>query len=183
MHAMRYAPWIRPPWIRPSSVDSSAMESSSVDSSAVDSSVREAALRKRRERYRDRRARESSEQREARLSMHRLADRERARARRGSETATQREVRLPRRRIADTQRRVIVVGRFICLSVGRSVGGYVYLFPRFLSNRGCCRYQTWICGYVQRALGTARVWSGVVQEQHVYGGGLKLYTVIILGVH
>ena len=56
------------------------------------------------------------------------------------------------------------------------------LFPRFLSNRGCCRYQTWICGYVQRALGTARVWSGVVQEQHVYSGGLKLYTVIILGV-
>ena len=28
--------------------------------------------------------------------------------------------------------------------------------------------QTWICGYVQPALGTARVWSGVVQEQHVY---------------
>ena len=25
--------------------------------------------------------------------------------------------------------------------------------------------------YVQRALGTARVWSGVVQEQHVNGGG------------
>ena len=24
-------------------------------------------------------------------------------------------------------------------------------------------------GYVQRALGTARVWSGVVQEQHVRG--------------
>ena len=48
-----------------------------------------------------------------------------------------------------------------------------------LEPRGCCRYQTWICGYVQRALGTARVWSGVVQEQHVYGGGLKLYTVII----
>ena len=59
----------------------------------------------------------------------------------------------------------------------------VSLFPRFLSNSGCCRYQTWICGYVQQALGTARVWSGVVQEQHVYGGGLKLYTVIILGVH
>ena len=76
--------------------------------------------------------------------------------------------------------------RSVCRSVGRSVGRSVcvcvYLFPRFLSNRGCCRYQTWICGYVQRALGTARVWSGVVQEQHVYGGGLKLYTVIILGV-
>ena len=25
-------------------------------------------------------------------------------------------------------------------------------------------------GYVQRALGTARVWSGVVEEQRVYGG-------------
>ena len=35
----------------------------------------------------------------------------------------------------------------------------------------------------QRALGTARVWSGLVQEQHVYGGGQKLYTAIILGVH
>ena len=89
-----------------SSVDSSAMESPSVDSSAVDSSAREAALRKRRERDRDRHARGSSEQREARLSMHRLADRERARARRGSETATQREVRLARRRIADRSRRV-----------------------------------------------------------------------------
>ena len=72
--------------------------------------------------------------------------------------------------------------RSVGRSVGRSVCLCVYLFPRFLSNRGCCRYQTWICGYVQRALGTARVWSGVVQEQHVYGGGLKLYTVIILGV-
>ena len=88
------------------SVDSSAMESSSVDSSAVDSSAREAALRKIRERDRDRRARENSEQREARLSMHRLTDRERARARSGSETATQREVRLARRRIADRSRRV-----------------------------------------------------------------------------
>ena len=57
------------------------------------------------------------------------------------------------------QRRAIVVG----LSVSRSVG----LTARFLSNRGCSRYQTWICGYVQRALGTARVWSGVVEEQHV----------------
>ena len=28
-----------------------------------------------------------------------------------------------------------------------------------------------------------KVWSGVVQEQHVYGGDLKLYTAIILGVH
>ena len=44
----------------------------------------------------------------------------------------------------------------------------------FLSNCGCYKYQTWIYGYVQRALGTARVWSGVVQEQHVYGGGPKI---------
>ena len=74
---------------------------------------------------------------------------------------------------------LVVVG----LSVGRSVGLSVGLSARFLSNRGCCRYQTWICGYVQPALGTTRAWSGVVQEQHVYGGGLKLYTAIILGVH
>ena len=78
--------WIRPPWNRPS--------------------AREATLRKRRERDRDRRARESSEQREARFSRRRLADRERARARRGSETATQREVILAKRRIADRSRRV-----------------------------------------------------------------------------
>ena len=44
------------------------------------------------------------------------------------------------------QRRVIVVGR----SVDRSVTQAVCLSARFLSNRGCCRYQTWICGYVQR---------------------------------
>ena len=64
-------------------------------------------------------------------------------------------------------------------SVGLSVG--------FLSNCGCCRYHTWIWWYmymyVTQVLGTARVWSGVVQEQHVYGRGLKLYTAIILGVH
>ena len=75
--------------------------------------------------------------------------------------------------------RVIVVG----LLVGLSVGLLVCLSGGFLSNRGCGRYQTWICGYVRRALGTARVWSGVVQEQHVYGEGLKLYTAIMLGVH
>ena len=57
-----------------------------------------------------------------------------------------------------------------------SVGRFVSRFVRtFLSNRGCCRYQTWICGYVQLELGTARVWSGIVQEQHVYGGGLQLH--------
>ena len=51
--------------------------------------------------------------------------------------------------------------------------GSVSLYPRFLSNRGCCRYQTWICGYVQRALGTATVWNVVVEEPRVYGGRLK----------
>ena len=44
-------------------------------------------------------------------------------------------------------------------SVGRlvdqSVCLCVCLSARFLSNCGCGGYQTWICGYVQRALGTA----------------------------
>ena len=71
------------------------------------------------------------------------------------------------------------VGRSVGQSVCRSVG----LFARFLLNRGCGKYQTWIFGYMQRALGTVRVWSSIVQEQHVYGGGLKLYTAIILGMH
>ena len=31
----------------------------------------------------------------------------------------------------------------------------------------------WICGYVQRALGTARVWNVVVKEQRVNRGRLK----------
>ena len=31
----------------------------------------------------------------------------------------------------------------------------------------------WICGHVQRALGTARVWNVVVKEQRVHGGRLK----------
>ena len=67
--------------------------------------------------------------------------------------------------------------RFVGVSVGVSVGLCVGLFLRFLSNRGCCRYQTWICGYVQRALGTARVRNVVVKEQRVYGGEAKIYTV------
>ena len=54
---------------------------------------------------------------------------------------------------------------FVCL--------FVYLSARFLSNGGCCRYQMCICGYVQRALGTARVWNVVVKEQRVHGGRLK----------
>ena len=64
------------------------------------------------------------------------------------------------------------VGRFVRRFVRRR---FVRRFVRrfFLSNRGCCRYQTWICGYVQRALGTARVWNVVVKEQRVYGGRLK----------
>ena len=60
-------------------------------------------------------------------------------------------------------------------SVGRSVGLSVGVSARFLSNRGCCRYQTWICGYMGMCNGHS--------AQHVYGGGLKLYTAIILGVH
>ena len=42
-------------------------------------------------------------------------------------------------------------------SVGLFLGRLICFSARFLSNRGCCRCQTWICGYVQRALGTARV--------------------------
>ena len=64
---------------------------------------------------------------------------------------------------------------YCSLSVFLWVGRSVSLFSRFLSNRGCCRYQTWICGYVQRALGTARVWSGVV-----HGGEAKIYTDVYI---
>ena len=55
--------------------------------------------------------------------------------------------------------------RSVYLSVGRSVClcVCVYLFPRFLSNRGCCRYQTWICGYVGMCNGRS-----VIQEQRGY---------------
>ena len=49
--------------------------------------------------------------------------------------------------------------------------------------RGCCRHQTWVYGYVQRALGTARVWSGAVQRTACLRQGQKLFTAIILGVH
>ena len=42
-------------------------------------------------------------------------------------------------------------------------------------------------GYVGMCNGRSahRVWSGIVQEQHVYGGGQKLYIIIavILGVN
>ena len=65
------------------------------------------------------------------------------------------------------------IGRSVSLSFGQSVSQSVGLSARFLSNLGCGRYQTWICGYVQRTLGTARVWSVVVKEQCVYGGRLK----------
>ena len=61
----------------------------------------------------------------------------------------------------------------------RSVCRFVGLSARFLSNRGCCRYQTWICWYVQRALGTARVWNVVVKEQPVHGGRLKFTLMCI----
>ena len=70
------------------------------------------------------------------------------------------------------------VGRLVYRLVGWSIG----LSARFLSNRGCGRYQMWICGYVQRALGTARVWSVVIKERRVYGWRLKftlMYTFLV----
>ena len=67
-------------------------------------------------------------------------------------------------------------------SVGRSVGLSVGLSARFLSNHGCCIDTK--RGYVGMYNGrSAQQESGVVQEQHVYGGGLKLYTAIVLGMH
>ena len=60
--------------------------------------------------------------------------------------------------------------------VARQVGLFVCLSARFLSNGGFCRYQTWICGYVQQMLGTARVWNVVVKEQRVHVGEAKIYT-------
>ena len=42
-----------------------------------------------------------------------------------------------------------------CLCVCVCVCVCVCLSTRFLSNCGCGGYQTWICGYVQRVLGTA----------------------------
>ena len=39
--------------------------------------------------------------------------------------------------------------------------------------------ETWICGYVQRALGTARVWSCAGKEQRVYGGRLNVLSVCV----
>ena len=47
------------------------------------------------------------------------------------------------------------VGRSVRRLVNLLVCDFVSFSARFLSNRGCCRYQTWICGYMQRALGTA----------------------------
>ena len=46
---------------------------------------------------------------------------------------------------AYAQRRVIVVGRSVSRSVCLSVGRFV---ARFLLNRGCGKYQTWICMWV-----------------------------------
>ena len=53
----------------------------------------------------------------------------------------------------------------------------VCLSARFLSNCGSGGYQTWICGYVQRVLGTARVWSRTAKEQRVYTGRLNGFLV------
>ena len=48
----------------------------------------------------------------------------------------------------------VSVGHSVSRSV-LSVCVCVCLSTRFLSNCGCGGYQTWICGYVQRALSTA----------------------------
>ena len=75
------------------------------------------------------------------------------------------------------QRRVIVVGwsvvgTLVCFSDLSVVCGSVCFSACFLSNRGCCRYQTQICTT------GARHSKSLEQEQHVYGGGLKLYKAI-----
>ena len=72
-----------------------------------------------------------------------------------------------------------MVGRLVNLLVCDFVSPHV--FSRTVAAVDTKR--GYVHGCVQRALGTARVWSGVVQEQHVYGGGQKLYTAVILGVH
>ena len=72
------------------------------------------------------------------------------------------------------QRRVIVVGR----SFGLWVSPHVF-------SQTVAAVDT-KCGYVGMCSGRLaqqEYKSGVVQEQYVYGGGLKLYTAIILGVH
>ena len=65
----------------------------------------EDSLRRRRERERERRACESAQEREDRLSHHRLCDQERARQRETTETTEEREARLARRRVRDRARR------------------------------------------------------------------------------
>ena len=53
---------------------------------------------------------------------------------------------------------------------------------RFLSNqfnRGCYRYQTWICVYMCNG-STARVWNVVVKEQRVQGGWGEIYIIILM---
>ena len=72
---------------------------------------------------------------------------------------------------AHAQRRVIVVGRSVCKLCLRlrsdSVTVCSHVFSRTVAAVDAKR------GYVQRALGTARVWDVVVKEQRVYGGRLK----------
>ena len=63
---------------------------------------------------------------------------------------------------AHAQRRVIVVGLCVGLSFSPSVCPHV--FSRTVAVVDTKR------GYVCM-LGTARVWSGVVEKQHFYGGG------------
>ena len=52
----------------------------------------------------------------------------------------------------------------------------VCLSAFFLSNHGSGGHQMWICGYVQRALATARVWSGVKLSKNSMFMG-RAYTV------
>ena len=58
----------------------------------------------------------------------------------------------------------IIISRSVCRFVGR--------FVRTFS------FEPWICGYVQRALGTTRVWNVVVKEQRVHGGGRLKFTLM-----
>ena len=67
-------------------------------------------------------------------------------------------------------------------SVGLSVGRSVCRFVGLSASRTVAAVDT-KRGYVGMCNGYSAVWSGVVQEQHVYGGGQKLYTAITLGVY
>ena len=94
----------------------------------MDSSAREAAVRNRRERDPNRRVSESSEQREARLSRRRLADKERDRDIRARESSEQSEARLSERRLVYRERGKLRLAR--CRVADRSsrcVSQYMYV--------------------------------------------------------